>query len=308
MELGDRPAASAEQVTCLGDVPLRFSDSVWDRNATLYSGPGGLAEASPLPGYFDDARACHEAAIATVARPWPVPRRDAIAVNALIPSGPLEEATARALHAHAGGVTCFKIKVIDPHDVERIAAMRTALGPAARLRVDSNARWSLAQAREFLREVRQFDIEYIEDPVDTLEACAALRAEQIVPVAVDMLVRDRAEADRAQRLHAADVLVLKVQALGGLHAAYEIGEAFEGDVVVSSMMESSVGIHVGLALACALTRAPLACGLGTAEFIQSDVVASPLLPSGGVLSLADARMELITNSNTRTANANGCSI
>lgn len=308
MDLGNSAFTVPEHVERLGTYPLRFVDSAWDRDATLYSGPGGLAEASPLAGYFDDVAACHAAAIATVVAPWPERRRERVAVNGLIPLGPIDAAIARACEQRDRGVTCFKIKVDDGRDVERVAAVRNALGPDVALRVDANARWSLDQAREFARAAQGFDIEYIEDPVGTLEDCAALRGEEIIPVAVDMLVRDRADALRAQALGAADVLVIKVQTLGGLHAAYDIAEGFDGDVVVSSMMESSFGIRVGLALACALTRAPLACGLATATFLQSDVVASPLLPSEGMLAWADARMELITNSNTNTANANGCSI
>ena len=295
-------------VQCVGTFPLRFAGGTWDRDAAIYEGPGGRAEASPLPGYFDDAAVSREAAIATASTIWPRRRRDAVAVNGLIPSGPLDTALERARQEAEAGITCFKIKVEGEDDLDRIAAIRSALGAEVTLRVDANARWSLSEARLFTAAVQRFDIEYLEDPVGSLEELESLRSDGTVRVAADMLVRNAADAQRAQTLGAADVLVVKVQPLGGLFEAFQIAELFEGDVVVSSMMESSVGIQVGLALACALTREPLACGLGTGSLLQSDVVAASLVPSGGLLAWPSAPMELITNSSTNMANANGCSI
>lgn len=280
---------------------------MWDREVTIYEGLGGLAESSPLSGYFEDVDACSAAAMATASVAWPERRRDRVAVNGLIPLGPLDPFIARARAEHETGTRCFKIKVGDKRDVERVAAIRAALGPEIVLRVDANARWSLEEARAFIAAVRPFEIEYIEDPVGTLEDAATLREDSTVPIALDMLVRSADDARRVQQIGASDVLVVKVQPLGGLHNAFAIAESFEGDVVVSSMMESSVGIQVGLALACALKRAPLACGLATATLLQSDVVTSPLVPSEGSLSWPAARMELITNSSSKIANANGCS-
>ena len=298
---------AAPEVSCLGTFPIRFVGGMWDREVTIYEGVGGLAESSPLPGYFEDADACSAAAISTASAVWPARRRNRVAVNGLIPLGPLAPLIARALIERDAGTRCFKIKVEDHRDVERVAAIRAALGPEIALRVDANACWSLEEARAFIAAVQPFEIEYIEDPVGTLEDAATLREDSTIRIALDMLVRSADDARRVQQIGAADVLVVKVQPLGGLHNAFAIAESFEGDVVVSSMMESSVGIQVGLALACALKRAPLACGLATATLLQSDVVTSPLVPSEGSLSWPAARMELITNSSSKIANANGCS-
>ncbi len=121
----------------------------------------------------------------------------------------------------------------------------------------------------------------------TLEDLAALRRRVTVPLAADECVRSVADAERLRRLDAADVLVLKVQPLGGVRAALAVADAAGVAATVTSMMETSIGIAAGLALACALADLPYACGLDTLDEIPGDVVAEPLRPRGGMLRVPD---------------------
>jgi len=167
-----------------------------------------------------------------------------------------------------------------------IAAVREAAGPRVALRVDVNGRWDVERAEAEIAELAKYGIEYVEQPVATLEELAELRRRVSVPLAADECVRSVEDARRMVRLGAADLLVVKVQPLGGVRRAMEVAEAAGGlPVVVTSMMETSVGLAAGVALAAALPELDLACGLGTASLLAGDVVAEPLLPEGGRLAV-----------------------
>ncbi len=125
----------------------------------------------------------------------------------------------------------------------------------------------------------------VEQPVASMEDMAAVRRRltAAIPIAADECVRSVADAVRLRRLEAADVIVLKVQPLGGVAAALRIAEAADLPALVSSMFESSVGLAAGLALAAALPDLPYACGLGSALLLAFDVVSEPLVPVDGWL-------------------------
>jgi len=126
-------------------------------------------------------------------------------------------------------------------------------------------------------------LEYAEQPCPTLAELAALRRRVDVPVAADEVVRRSADPRRVDLREAADVVVLKVQPLGGVRAALEVAGAHGLPCVVSSALESSVGIAAGVALAAALPELPFACGLATVALFTADVTGRPLLPVDGVL-------------------------
>jgi len=129
----------------------------------------------------------------------------------------------------------------------------------------------------------RFDLEYAEQPVATLAEMATLRARVDVALAADESIRTADDPLRVAGLEAADVVVLKVQPLGGVRRALAVAEACGLPVVVSSAVETSVGLAAGLALAAALPELPYACGLGTQPLLAGDVVAEPLAPVRGVL-------------------------
>lgn len=164
-------------------------------------------------------------------------------------------------------------------------AVRDALGPAGRLRVDANGAWDTGEAVRRLKRLDRYDLEYAEQPCATLEELAAVRRACDVPIAADESIRRAEDPLRVRAAEAADVAVVKVQPLGGVRAALRVVEACGLPAVVSSAVETSVGPAAGLALAAALPALPYACGLGTRSLLSGDVVAEPLVPVGGRLAV-----------------------
>ncbi|HUA96559.1 MAG TPA: enolase C-terminal domain-like protein [Acidimicrobiales bacterium] len=249
------------------------------RRVTLVEGPYGWGESSPLPGYPCDPGASMAAALEAAGHPWPPLVRPAVPVNALV-SGPGFDPAALV------GFPCVKVKVGrgDPRlDLDLVAAVRRAVGPSVALRVDANGAWDEETAQWVLTRLASGGIELAEQPVAGLEALARLRRRVPVPLAADESVRSVDDARRLRRLSAADVVVLKVQALGGMWPALAVAEAAGVPAVVTSMMETSVGTATGLHLAAALPELPLACGLATAGVAGADVTRRPLVAEDGVL-------------------------
>ncbi|MFW6773737.1 o-succinylbenzoate synthase [Nocardioides sp. CPCC 205120] len=254
------------------------------------AGPGGSGwgEWSPFLEYdaptAEPWLACAEEAAAGA---WPAPVRDAVPVNVTVPATD-PEAAHRIVRA--GGCTTAKVKVAErgqtlADDVARLEAVRDALGPAGHVRVDANGGWSLDEA---VRAIGVLDravggLEYVEQPCASVEELAAVRRRVDVPIAADESIRRAADPYRVRDLEAADIAVLKVQPLGGVAACLRIAEDIGLPVVVSSALESSVGIAAGVALAAALPELPHACGLATVQLLAEDVVAEPLLPVDGML-------------------------
>jgi O-succinylbenzoate synthase len=256
------------------------------REATLVEGPAGWGEYSPLPGYPCDPRRCEESVREAAFAGWPAAVRTAVPVNALVPAVDAATAAQLAGEAIAAGVTTVKVKVgagsLDD-DADRVAAVRAALGPAGRIRLDANGAWDVDGAVAGLDRLAGFDLELVEQPVADLADLAVVRRRVAVPVAADESVRSLGDARRLAALGAADAVVVKVQPLGGVRAALQIIEAAGVPAVVSSLYETSVGLAAGVALAAALPELPYACGLGTATLLAGDVVADPLVPERGLL-------------------------
>ena len=264
------------------------------RSGILWRGPAGWAEWSPFPEYDDEeASAWLRAAVEVAELGYPDAVRDTIEVNGIVPALAAGEAAARAV---ASGCRSIKIKVAESgqgldDDVARVAAVRSAL-PQARIRVDANGGWSLAEARDALRELATYGLEYAEQPCSTVEELARLRALDLgVPIAADESIRRASDPLRVRDAGAADIAVLKVQPLGGVRACLRLAEEIGLPVVVSSAVETSVGLRAGAALAAALPELPYACGLETGRLLDGDVVARPLLPEAGTLRVRDIEPE-----------------
>ncbi|MGO4603043.1 o-succinylbenzoate synthase [Terrabacter sp. 2YAF2] len=267
------------------------------REALLLEGPSGWGEFSPFVEYADaeSARwllAGMEAAYAV----WPAPVRDVVAVNATVPAvGP--ERVPEVL-ARFDGCTTAKVKVAErgqtlEDDVDRVAAVRSAMGPSARIRVDANGGWDVETAAEALRRLTAYDLEYAEQPCATVEELVELRTALArngvdVRVAADESIRKAEDPIRVARLGAADIVVVKVAPLGGVARALEIVDACGLPAVVSSALDTSIGIAAGVALAAALPSLDHACGLGTVGLFDRDVSATPWRPAGGVLTTGRA--------------------
>jgi O-succinylbenzoate synthase len=260
------------------------------RDGVLLRGPAGWAEFSPFWDYDDDAaRPWWHAAREAADLGWPAAVRDAVPVNVTVPAvGPDE---ARAIVVAAGCRTA-KVKVAErgqtpDEDVARVEAVRDALGPGGRIRVDANGAWDVGTA---ITRIRALDraaggLEYVEQPCRTVADLATVRRAVDVPIAADEAVRLAADPMAVVRAEAADVVVLKVAPLGGVRACLDLAERVGLPVVVSSALETSVGLAAGLALAAALPELPYACGLATARLLAADVVADPLLPVDGMIAV-----------------------
>jgi O-succinylbenzoate synthase len=253
----------------------------------LVRGPAGWGEFSPFWDYdVTESRRWWAAAEEAAVGGWPPPVRDRVPVNVTVPAvGPDR---AHEIVA-ASGCRTAKVKVAEPgqtaaDDLARVEAVRDALGPSGAVRVDANAAWDVDTAAGRIGELdRAVGLEYVEQPCATLAELAALRRRIEVRIAVDEGVRRSADPLAVDLREAADVVVLKVQPLGGVRAALRVAEAHGLPCVVSSALESSVGIAAGVALAAALPELPFACGLATVALFTDDVTSSPLLPVDGAL-------------------------
>jgi o-succinylbenzoate synthase len=170
-------------------------------------------------------------------------------------------------------------------DLGRVEAVRDALGPMGRIRVDANAAWDVDEAQRAIGELSRFDLEYVEQPVEALDDMALLRRRVDVPLAADESVRTAEDPLRIAGLEAADLVVLKVAPLGGVWAAFEVADACGLPVVVSSALETSVGMAAGIAFAAALPELPFACGLATGALLDGDVVAEPFTVTDGAIEV-----------------------
>jgi len=271
-------------------MPTRFR-GITLREGALLQGPAGWGEFSPFPEY--GPRECARwlaCALEAAAWGWPAPVRDSVPVNVTVPAVGPEQA-----HAIVAKSSCrtAKVKVAEPGqpasaDIVRVEAVRDALGPAGKVRVDANGGWTVPEAQRALAAMLPFELEYAEQPCATLDELAALRRLVNVPLAADESIR-RAEDPLAVRAAgAADIVVLKAQPLGGVRSALEIADACGLPVVVSSAVESSVGLAAGIALAAALPDLRHACGLATMSLLSGDVTADPLAEVGGALPVRPA--------------------
>ena len=259
---------------------------VRSREGVLLEGPAGWGEFSPFAEYPPHVASRWLAAATEAAtRPWPQPVRERVPVNVTVPAVGPEQA--HALVARSGCTTA-KVKVAEPgqseaDDLARVEAVRDALGPAGKVRVDANGAWDVDQASRMITALDRFALEYVEQPCADLTEMAALRRRVDVPLAADESVRTADDPLRVAGLEAADLIVLKVQPLGGVWPALRVAELAGLPAVVSSALETSVGIAAGVALAAALPELPYACGLGTVTMLSGDVVADPLVPVDGYL-------------------------
>ena len=261
------------------------------REGMLLRGPAGWGEFSPFLDY--DAKVSRPwltAALEAAEDGWPAPLRDRVPVNVTVPAVGPEQAA--VVVRDSGGCRTAKVKVAEhgqsrAEEQARLEAVRDALGPTGRIRVDANGLWDVEEAVTAigLLDRAAGGLEYVEQPCAAVEDLAAVRRKVGVPIAADESIRRAEDPYLVRDLEAADVAVLKVQPLGGVRACLRIAEDIGLPVVVSSALETSVGIAAGVALAAALPELPHDCGLATVQLLTGDVCASPLLPHDGALSV-----------------------
>jgi O-succinylbenzoate synthase len=258
------------------------------REAVLLRGPSGWTEFSPFTEYEDaEAATWLAAAIDYGWGPEPPLLRDVIPVNATLPAVAPTEIS--AVLDRFGATRTVKVKVAErgqtlADDVARVRAVRERLGPAGRIRVDANGGWNVDEAEHAAHALAPFDLEYLEQPCASVPELAELRErlrDWQLPVAADESVRKAADPLAVVAAGAADLLVVKAAPLGGIAAALAIVAASGLPAVVSSALDTSVGLAMGARLAAALPDLDYDCGLGTAALLAADVTAHPLLPREG---------------------------
>jgi O-succinylbenzoate synthase len=277
-------------------LPLRTKfRGVVDREVMLFEGPSGWAEWSPFLEYPDEEAAVWlSAAIEFAYGSMPTLHRDRIAVNATLPAVAPDQV--ETVLARFGTFSTVKIKVAEPgqtpgQDVDRIVAVRK-LYPEAKIRLDANGGWSPELSYSFIKALagQGIELEYLEQPCKTIDELARLRqmiadSSFNVLIAADESVRKASDPMAVVEAEAADILVLKAAPLGGVSRAMEIARGAGLPVVVSSALDSSVGISMGAHLAAALPDLRFDCGLATASLLAGDVTRNPLLPVDGFIDV-----------------------
>lgn len=261
------------------------------REALLLEGPAGWTEFSPFVEY-DDAeavawlRAALDFGWREPALPPSAPTR--IRVNATLPA--IDAGSVADVLARFPGCRTVKVKVAEAgqelaDDVARVSRVRDLLGPDGRIRIDANGAWNLDEAEHAIHALAEFDLEYVEQPCATIDELAQIRKRvkyMDIPIAADESVRKAEDPVAVARAKAADILILKAQPLGGIERALQIIEEAGLPVVVSSALDTSVGLSMGAYLAASIPGAlTYDGGLGTAALLAADVTTAPLLPAGG---------------------------
>lgn len=265
---------------------------LWTREIMLFQGPEGWTEFSPFVEYGDEeASSWLKAAVEFGWSALPELHREEIPVNATVPAVAPEQVA--DVLAHFDGCRTAKIKVAErgqtlAEDVARVKEVRRVMGPEGRLRVDANGAWNVDEAEHAFHALAEFDLEYVEQPCSELHELAELRDRthyMDILIAADESIRKAEDPLLVAQAVAADVLVLKAQPLGGIDAIVNLSSQVSLPLVLSSALESSVGISMGLYAAAAIPELTFDCGLGTAALLSADVTTQPLVPQGGRIAV-----------------------
>jgi O-succinylbenzoate synthase len=273
-------------------IPMRTKfRGLTTREVLLFEGPNGWAEWSPFTEYEDeDASIWLKAAIEWAFGDIPKTDVKTIKVNATLPA----VKDVKAALAPFGKFEVVKIKVAEPgqllqDDLDRIHQVREHY-PDARIRLDANGNWDIETALKIAKIIYQENVplEYLEQPVKTIAEMAELKLklqEFNIKIAADESVRKVSDPLAVAQAHAADILVLKAAPLGGINNALHIAKEAGLPVVVSSALETSVGISMGVHLA-ALLNSDYASGLATAALLKEDITEAPLVPINGEIPVS----------------------
>ena len=283
----DELRASARVVSL--PMAARFR-GIQTREALLLRGPAGWTEFSPFVEYVDaDASAWLAGAIEFGWAESPTALRHVIPVNATVPA--VAASAVPSVLARFDGCRTAKVKVAEAgqllaEDVARVRAVREGLGAEGRVRIDANGAWNVDEAEHAVHALAEFDLEYVEQPCASVEELVELRRRikyMGIPIAADESVRRAEDPLAVARAGAADIIVVKAQPMGGLRRALAVVAEAGLPAVISSAVDTSIGLSMGAALAAALPTLDYDCGLGTSSLFVEDVVVPALRPAGGVI-------------------------
>jgi O-succinylbenzoate synthase len=265
------------------------------REVALFQGEYGWGEFSPFLEYGDSESSFWlQSAIEAATKPRPTRYRERIAVNGTIPAISDGVRLKEVIESYPGCRT-FKVKVGDNlnEDLIRLQLLRT-MRPTAAIRLDVNGLWSVDEALKNLALIESEigRIQYVEQPCQSIEELLQLKASADfeLRIAADEVIRKAEDPFAIDLTGAADVVMLKVQPLGGIARSLAIAQHHKLPVVVSSALESAVGIHYGLELAAALENLEFDCGLATGSLLASDISSLPIVD--GEIALGDLVINL----------------
>ena len=276
------------------------------REVALFKGEYGWAEFSPFLEYgYEESAPWLMCAIEAATKPRPKLYRNSVKVNGTIPALNDPAEIERVVQSFPG-VQSFKVKVGDnlPEDIARLAKVR-ALAPKAKLRIDVNGSWDVATAVTNLRAIYENvgPLEYVEQPCATIAELRELKEKLKLDIMIagDEVLRKAADPFAVNLSRAIDILALKVQPLGGIARAHKLAEHHKLPIVVSSALESAVGINYGLQLAASFADLNFDCGLGTGALLSENFADLPIVngeieirdfePDFGALEVAPDRFE-----------------
>ena len=264
------------------------------REVALFQGEYGWGEFSPFLEYgYEECAPWLASAIEAATKPRPKLYRNSVRVNGTIPALNNQADIERIVDSFPG-VQTFKVKVGDnlPEDIARLAKVRS-LRPKAKMRIDVNGNWSVQEAVTNLRAIYENigPLEYAEQPCATVEELRELQEKLVVDIRIagDEVLRKAADPFAIDLSGAIDVLMLKVQPLGGISRAHKLAEHHKLPVVVSSALESAVGINYGLQLAASFSELNFDCGLGTGSLLAADIATLPIVD--GEIEITDVEPE-----------------
>lgn len=259
--------------------------AVKHREIALFQGPEGWSEFSPFLEYSANESAIWlKAAIEAATKPAPKLIREVIEVNATLPNVKAEEVS--SILKGFQGCTTVKIKINDFLNDHLILQEVLRVIPKAKFRLDINGGWQLEEAIANLANYEhEFpgQIDYVEQPCIDLADIKSLRGKVSLKIAVDESVRKFLGSDLTKIKEVADIAIIKWAPSGGISASLEIIEKIKLPVVISSALESSVGISHGVALASVVPNLYGACGLGTVSLLEGDVTSKPLIAEDGFI-------------------------
>ncbi len=260
------------------------------REVALFKGEYGWGEFSPFLEYgFQESAPWLMCAIESTTTPRPHIYRTSIPINGTIPAMNNPEDIQRIVDSFPG-VKTFKVKVGEnlPEDIARLARVKS-LRPSAKLRIDVNGTWSVQEAVTNLRAIYENigPLEYVEQPCATVEELRELKEKLKIDIRIagDEVLRKAVDPFTVDLAGAVDILMLKVQPLGGIERAHRLAEHHKLPVVVSSALESAVGINYGLTLAASFGELDFDCGLGTGSLLAANVAQLPIV--NGAIELAE---------------------
>ena len=256
------------------------------REIALFQGPAGWSEFSPFLEYDNKQSATWmKAALEAATKPAPTPLRNEVMVNATLPN--IKPGEVGKVLSNFDGCTTIKIKINDFMIDKELLIESLKHVPNARFRLDINGGWTLDEAIVNLKNYEsEFAglIDYVEQPCIDIADLKVLKNETGIKIAVDESIRKFLGSDLTKLKDIADIAVIKWAPSGGINAALDLIKQISLPVVVSSALDSSVGISHGLALACAIPNLYGACGLATVALLEGDVTSDSLLASKGVIA------------------------